>query len=266
MFFGTLLVCTAVGGSAFSPAMAGELTHNGQLTGWTAWNDGAADEVEGGLRFIPEIRMSGYLPDARELDGLLSLEGYAAEPGGRGNLDLYRAWVRYAGASWELRAGRQKINFGPARMLRTLMWFDRLDLRDPLQLTDGVDGLLYRRYSPDNASLWLWGLYGNGRKGLELYQSDKDEIELGGRYQFPVPRGEVAITGHQRYVDRDSWAAILPIAPPAFDGCEQRLALDGIWDIGPGVWFEAAASKLTVNASGDFWQEYLTVGADYTFD
>jgi len=53
----------------------------------------------------------------------------------------------------------QKINFGSATLFRLLMWFDRIDPRDPLKLTDGVYGLLLRYYFHNNTNIWLWGLY-----------------------------------------------------------------------------------------------------------
>ncbi len=248
-------------------ARARDVSLSGQLSSWITRDESAADEISGGLRYIPELRMTRSLSDERNFDGLFALNGYAAVPGNRNDLKLYRVWLRYAGPRWELRAGLQKINFGPARILRSLMWFDRVDVRDPLQLTEGVYGILYRRYTLNNASLWFWDLSGNDdRKGLERHPSEKELAELGGRYQFPVSRGEMAVTYHRRYVDPEDWARIMVVSPPVLDGLEQRLALDGIWDIGPGVWFEAAASKLKVNSNTDFWQEYLTIGADYTFD
>ena len=53
-------------------------------------------------------------------------------------LSPYRMWVKFSGDQFELRAGLQKVNFGSAQMFRPLMWFDRIDPRDPLQLTDGA--------------------------------------------------------------------------------------------------------------------------------
>ena len=55
-----------------------------------------------------------------------------------GGLKPYRLWTRYSSDQFELRLGLQKINFGSASMLRPLMWFDQMDPRDPLHLTDGV--------------------------------------------------------------------------------------------------------------------------------
>jgi len=103
----------------------------------------------------------------------------------------YRFWARYSAKQVELRIGLQKINFGSASMLRPLMWFDQVDPRDPLMLTDGVWGILGRYYFLNNANIWLWGLYGNdNRKGWEIFNSQKTIPEFGGRLQIPVPKGE----------------------------------------------------------------------------
>ncbi len=240
---------------------------NGQITSWGSWSESGDDEIAGGLRFIPEFSLSGYYPNGRSLDVELSLRGWTANPGGESHGRPYRAWARYSGEQWELRAGLQKISFGPGRVLRSLRWFDRLDPRDPLGITDGVYALLYRRYSLNNSNLWLWGLHGNNEpKGLELYPSDEDGLEIGGRYQFPVKNGEMAVIVHRRKADLAAMPRIqiLPLSP--FDGEETRFALDGLWDVGPGIWFEAAAAKLRIDSASKLYNQYLTVGADYTFD
>jgi hypothetical protein len=64
-----------------------------------------------------------------------------------GDIKPYRLWARYSTSQLEIRAGLQKINFGSANILRPLMWFDQMDPRDPLQLTDGVWGILGRYYT-----------------------------------------------------------------------------------------------------------------------
>ena len=82
------------------------------------------------------------------------------------------------------------------------MWFDRIDPRDPLQLTDGVWALLLRYFFLNNANIWLWGLYGNDDvKGWEFLPTVKDDIEFGGRIQVPVPLGELGLSYHHRRAD-----------------------------------------------------------------
>ncbi len=116
-----------------------------------------------------------------------------------GDVQPYRAWARYSGKQFEIRAGLQKINFGSATSLRPLRWFDQVDPRDPLALTAGVWGLLGRYYFLNNANVWLWGLYGNEDvKGWEVTSTYEQIPEFGGRFQHPVPKGELAVTYHHR--------------------------------------------------------------------
>src|SRR5690606_40300081 len=99
-----------------------------------------------------------------------------------GRIKPYRLWARYSGNQFELRAGLQKINFGSATILRPLMWFDQMDIRDPLQLTDGVWAMLGRYYFLNNANIWLWVLYGNeDPKSWETFRSEEHTSELQSR-------------------------------------------------------------------------------------
>jgi hypothetical protein len=140
-----------------------------------------------------------------------------------------------------------------------LMWFDRIDPRDPLQISDGVYGLLLRCFFKDNANLWLWGLYGNtGTKGWETLPTASRTPEFGGRFQVPLFSGEAGITGHLRRV---------PVGdePAAAAANESRFALDGKWDLGIGLWAETAFVHLDDPAAAFSWQRSLAVGVDYTF-
>ena len=179
-----------------------------------------------------------------------------------GAIKPYRVWARYSGQQYELRLGLQKINFGPAMMLRSLQWFDEMDPRDPLKFTTGVYGALARYYFLNNANVWIWGLYGNENpRGFESLKNNKDKPEFGGRLQLPVPKGEVALTYHHRSASSENVADM-----PLFEKIpENRYALDGKWDIGVGAWFEA----VHINKSKDVGvltnQSFLTLGIDYTF-
>ncbi len=215
------------------------------------------DQYDGqlGMRYIPRIYL--YTPQQNRYQWELeaALDNYAdtqADPAVKA--DLYRLKLRLATRRWELRGGLQKINFGPARLLRALMWFDRLDPRDPLGVTDGVWGLLTRYYTLNNANVWLWGLYGNeDPKGLEVYPTQGKKPEFGGRLQLPFPRGEMACTFHRRMVDNG-----------IRESRESRLALDGRWDIVVGFWFEAVQFNRFREFS-ELWDQTMTVGCDYTF-
>jgi hypothetical protein len=187
--------------------------------------------------------------------------------------------VRYSTSQFEARFGLQQIKFGPAMILRPLMWFDQLDVRDPLQFTKGVTGGLMRYYFLNNANIWLWGLFSNGeRKGLEVIPTLDDSFEFGGRLQYPLGSGELAFSYHQRKSDANpllkKWKTVIPlIYLHDIDPIpEKRFALDGKWDIGIGLWFESAVIHKDIEefmqSSELFnlnYQKYLTIGADYTF-
>ena len=143
-------------------------------------------------------------------------------------------------------------------LLRSLRWFDRLDPRDPLQLTDGVYALRFRYNALNNANLWLWGLYGNDdTKGYETLPTASGEPEFGGRLQFPVPYGEVAGTFHTRRVNAST--------VESQDFTENRFALDGRWDIEIGLWFESVFQQQRTNIITREWTKTTTLGMDYTF-
>jgi len=159
----------------------------------------------------------------------------------------------------------QKINFGSATFLRPLMWFDKIDPRDPLQLTDGVYALLARYYFQNNTNIWLWGLYGNDEiKGWEIFPSFNDKIEYGGRIQTPVLTGELAFTYHHRKADLSKINLEKPLSSNDFLN-ENRIGLDGKWDIGIGLWFELSLTHQDFDIYNLVYRRAINLGADYTF-
>lgn len=248
--------------------------YSGQLSGWAQFAPDIPLEGWLGVRYIPQLNCRIPFESGRMLDFEVSANIFgdagfspfdSLAPDGR--LKPYRAWVRYSTDRMELRAGLQKINFGPAQMFRPLMWFDRIDPRDPLQLTDGVRGVLFRYYFRNNANLWLWGLYGNKDvKGFEITPVNRRYPEGGGRLQIPVPHGETGLSYHFRTTD----ATVLqqPDAPAGavFDRVgENRLGFDMRLDVVIGLWLEASWTKLNRDAGIFTNREMATVGADYTF-
>lgn len=174
----------------------------------------------------------------------------------------YRLWARYSGKQFELRMGLQKIDFGSASLLRPIQWFNQIDPRDPLQLTNGVYGLLGRYYFLNNANIWLWVLYGNEKtRGFDLIETNKSSSEFGGRFQFPVPKGELTLSYHHRNAN-----SLDQVITPQYESIpENRIGIDGKWDIGPGVWFELTYSHKSKDLSSFTNQALLNIGADYTF-
>jgi hypothetical protein len=222
-----------------------------------------------GGRYLPELNYSYTFNNESMLDFEASANMYGSvlfHPFNNsktdGDIAPYRIWGRFTGKQYELRVGLQKINFGTAMMLRPLQWFDEIDPRDPLQFTTGVYGVLGRYYFLNNANIWAWALYGNENpRGFELMKNNQDIPEFGGRLQLPVPRGEIGGTYHHR----NASSADLQGFAFYYNIPENRYALDGKWDVGVGVWFEAVHINKAKNVGMLTNQTYLTLGVDYTF-
>jgi hypothetical protein len=253
-------------------AAAQSVSVQGQVSTWFTLNDAHPSTPGIGVRYVPALSLERPLTDSRLVDGEISLNayGYGESPGWHdldttGRLKPYRVWARFKTSRFEARGGLQKINFGSALLLRPLRWFDSVDPRDPLQITEGVYGVLVREYLPRNYTVWAWGLYGNDHlKGLELSPTRERTPEYGGRFQAPLSRGEIAFTTHHRRADLSRGLTTLgagddPIAR------ESRYGLDGKWDVGVGIWFEGAAIRQTGSALPSSDSGALTLGADYTF-
>lgn len=244
-------------------------TFHGQLSLWSILQqtDQNSTSQAVGLRYLPEFtynftKQSPYIVDTELSANAFSTYSYDTEDFDS-DLKPYRAWFRFASHRFESRIGLQKINFGPVKLLRSEMWFDRLDPRDPLQLTTGVYALRLRYDFENLSSIWMWGIYGEDKtKGLEVLPSKAGSIEFGGRYQHPVGTGEMAITFHHRTVNE---IAFLSYTSRGLYTQEDRFAVDGIWDVGVGLWFESALIHTATHFDFLKWQSFLTVGSDYTF-
>jgi len=240
------------------------LVFSGQLSAWGLYNQGNRLPVYLGARYIPTLNYTFNLKNRQKIDFETSLNlngnmGFKPFDNNQteGSFTPYRFWARYSTKQLELRLGLQKINFGSATLLRPLMWFDQIDPRDPLQLTDGVWGFLGRYYFMNNANLWLWCLYGNDKqRPWQIDATNKKSPEYGGRFQTPVPKGEIAISFHHRRTD------ILSLNT---NNSENRIGLDGKWDLGVGLWFEGTWINKTKAIESVNNQEILNLGLDNTF-
>jgi hypothetical protein len=144
------------------------------------------------------------------------------------------------------------------------MWFDRVDPRDPLQVTEGVWAILGRAYIAGNVTAWGWVLRGEDElKGWEGIPTRDNTAEAGGRIQVPAGRGELAASYHHRRFDIGTLELFPPGTFPAA-GNEERVALDGKWDVEVGLWFEAAMIRQDSEALENRWLHALSVGMDYT--
>jgi hypothetical protein len=241
-----------------------------QISGWTTVNFNNHTGYQLGGRYIPTLSLSDSLQRSQTLSAEFSVNAYGNYVTARGYSDLsgdikpYRIWLRYALPRLELRIGLQKISFGSASILRPLMWFDRIDVRDPLQLTEGVYSFLGRYYFQNNINIWFWTLYGNDEPmGWETIPTKKRAPEFGGRIQLPVPKGEFAFSYHHRKAETvfDTVYMINNVMFP-----EDRIGLDGKWDLGVGLWFEAVVKHSSItNSWVPEWETYVNLGMDYTF-
>jgi len=259
------------------------LDFRGQVSTWTTIKDQSAEGLSGmaGLRYLPELSAGYGLDTNTNLDMEVAINAFTTFDFDsteyiidNGEIEPYRLWLRYSTSSFEARLGLQRINFGPAKIIRSLMWFDRIDPRDPLQLAEGVSALLLRYYFMNNANVWLWGLYGNDEtKGWEAFPTEENTVESGGRAQYPIGTGEIAFTTHHRQLyaskECDELGDCYLTSP------ERRYALDGHWDLGVGFWFEAVVVQIadldvsaelpSIEAKLNKWQKFFTLGVDYTF-
>jgi hypothetical protein len=246
------------------------LLFQGQISSWAHVNPDNPYPLYLGGRYIPQLNFELQYPEKRLLDFEASANMYGDvgihffdSMHADGNISPYRIWARYSTKQFEARIGLQKIDFGTATMLRALRWFDQVDPRDPLRLTEGVWAGLTRYYFLNNMNLWFWALYGNeGIKGLEVIATNTTIPEFGGRFQMPVPRGEAGISYHHREADsRDFEGAI-----PSYSQIpENRIGLDAKWDMIVGLWVEAVWVNKNMDMGVLTNQEALTVGTDYTF-
>jgi len=252
------------------PAAQDSLRFSGQVSSWI--NAGTVGNIplHGGARYIPQINFEKTAGGSNLIDAEFSANIFGTA-GLRpfdtlttsGKIKPYRVWVRYSSDQLEIRLGLQKINFGSASFLRPLMWFDQIDPRDPLQLTDGVWGVLARYYFLNNTNIWLWGLYGNNEsRGWETIPGNKKKPEFGGRLQLPVPGGEAAFTYHHRMADsRESGGNV-----PSYDRIpENKFGLDAKWDLLTGIWVEGSYTNKRKDLGVLTNQLLINVGTDYTF-
>ncbi len=253
-----------------SIAKPDSLRFSGQISAWLHYNPSNSLPLMAGGRYIPQLNYQLFLPKHHMIDfegsanifgdiGLRPFDSTSSD----GTIKPYRLWARYSSRQFEFRVGLQKINFGSATLLRPLMWFDQIDPRDPLHLTDGVYGALARYYFLNNANLWAWVLYGNNKpKGWEMMKTSKDIPEAGGRVQVPVPRGEAALSYHFRMADS---RGLVDTIYQYAEIPENRLGLDAKFDLIIGCWVEASWVHKGRNVGIYTNQEIMNVGADYTF-
>ena len=246
------------------------ITFKGQASLWANYNFENSLPLQTGGRYIPTLDYIIKLPKKGMLDfeGSVNISGFVnthpfAIINTDGSIAPYRLWARFSTSQLEIRLGLQKINFGSATLLRPLMWFDQIDPRDPLQLTNGVWGILGRYYFMNNANAWLWCLYGNEKlRPWDYINTTRRFPEFGGRVQVPVPKGEIALTYHFRNTNFNDNIYIID---PYSRIPENRIGIDGKWDLGVGLWFEGTWINRSKDCRSETNQEILNIVADNTF-
>ena len=262
------------------PTFAQSVQVSGMVSLLGSGRFGTESEPLLGARVIPEVKLAiasgrGVTVDAEVSANAFGTVSFPSDDPTQASGDVkpYRAWLRLSTSRFEARAGLQKVSFGSATIFRPMMWFDSLDPRDPLQLTDGVYALLLRYFTASNASVSGWTMYGNDtRRGWDLAPPDRKTPEFGGRVQIPLFRGEVAATYHRRKaaigdvvpsMDPPAAAPSVPVAVSPVP--EERFGLDGKWDLGVGFWLEGALVHQKTPLIPRPYQLALNAGLDYTF-
>ena len=163
-----------------------------------------------------------------------------------GKLDApYRLWFRYSSDRLEARLGLQKISFGPAMILRSLSWFDTIDIKDPTGQTEAVEAFRLRMFPSNSIGLWFWSI-----------NNEQDTLSFGARTELSLNAGELGLTYH---IDQSTLPQSIGQTPVYLANAHQRIAFDYRYDGFIGFWNESA-----LISSDRFDIIMATVGADYT--
>lgn len=252
-----LLLALALPLSAFQWDFRGELAAYGQ----------SGSETRVGMHYLPLLEAEYPLTEGISIQAEWSahlswgqpIEDFTFE---RDDVRTknYRLNARLQTRQLEVVAGLQKLNFGPGRILRPLMWFDRLDPTDPLGIATGVTGLSVSYYFQNLVQVRLWALESGETKGWEQFPGLENHLEGGGRLALPLFGGELGSSAHLRQLDNPG--LFLDASEPLK---EIRLALDGFWDVGVGLWFEGTRKEQRTPSENFTEQVMAMLGGDYTF-
>jgi len=204
--------------------------------------------LESNIGYIPTLSLFRELDTNRLLDMELSYRldrMYLGDSLINNTEAFHRCWVRYSSNKLEVRLGLQKIIFGPSQVLRSLSWFDTIDLKDPTGQTNGVEAFRLRWFSSNSLSLWSWAI-----------NNDEDTLSYGVRGELSTNIGALGFTYHH-----DPSKSLQPIGQfgDSISSPHNRLALDYRYDGFIGFWNESAMIR-----SDNLALDMITVGADYT--
>ncbi len=239
-----ILIYSQLNATAGSFSVKGQFWING-LHGTNAPIDQPSFETNVG--YIPTFSFFKGMPN----DQLVDMEwayrldrSYSGQSLLYNNKSHHRYWVRYSNEKLEARLGLQKIIFGPSQVLRTLSWFDTINLMDPTGQTDGVQAFRLRWFPSNSLSLWSWAI-----------NSDQDILSYGSRAELSSSAGEWGLTYHE---DPTKSLQMGQNSISRF-GPHGRLGIDYRYDGFIGLWNESAMIKYD-----RLELDMITVGADYT--
>ena len=195
--------------------------------------------------YIPHLSRSFTLSDEDAIDFefserlmFTSDQSYSLVP--------YRAWVRYTTSGMDIRVGLQKISFGPSQVLRSIAWFDNIDIKNPLALTEGVNSFRVKNYFSDSFNTWFW-----------MIESEMSKFSLGGRGEYSTEVADIGLTLHRDEDDQLHTAGQFPIL---LNNANTRVGIDARYDGFIGLWNETA---IIVEDKSDI-HVCATIGLDYT--
>ena len=227
------------------------ISTKGQLwSSFTTSNDvpRGQSNIESNFGYIPFISIAKGLSNNQlfDLEFAYRLDRtYSGDSLFYNNESNHRYWVRYSNEKLETRLGLQKIVFGPSFILRSLSWFDTIDLRDPTGQTDGVEAFRLRWFPSNKLSIWSWAI-----------KNKHDTLSYGGRAELSSVSGEWGFTYHK---DPSKQVKLIgQVATPAI-GSDERLAIDFRYDGIFGFWNESILIKSHRSET-----TMITIGADYT--
>ena len=227
------------------------ISTKGQLwSSFTTSNDvpRGQSNIESNFGYIPFISIAKGLSNNQlfDLEFAYRLDRtYSGDSLFYNNESNHRYWVRYSNEKLETRLGLQKIVFGPSFILRSLSWFDTIDLRDPTGQTDGVEAFRLRWFPSNKLSIWSWAI-----------KNKQDTLSYGGRAELSSVSGEWGFTYHK---DPSKQVKLIgQVATPAI-GSDERLAIDFRYDGIFGFWNESILIRSHKSET-----TMITIGADYT--
>ena len=262
-----LCLCTA-GTSLYGEEMA--TGFHGLLLGREVMPNGNPGLPVHELRALPGF---GWQSGAGEgnageisLDLGVSIDMHAGDTQTSTHYAFHRLWLEHAqGTSWRLRAGRQEIRFGAARLLRSLHWFESLDPRDPASVAAGVDALVFALPLFDSKlTLTSWGILSSSPTDYVLpFATVADTLSPGGRIAYRLPGGGTGgLALHQRLIDRSKARAAFGVNDaPGHQLWEQRAGSDGVWPGAIELWYEASLVVWQQDSLLPRQMDFATMGA-----